>query len=313
MQLAPIHTGSLNCPAHLALALTVALAALQGCSNPQYSARRIIEEAGGQVVWEEGKVVQIHLDYAQSAADLLRRLPMIDTVHTLNLDGADITSADVDRLPDWPLETLSFRGTDITEVCLPKILSYHRLKSLVLSETGIETIDGLSQLRQLETIALPPAVGDASLAEVAKCSRLHTIYAAGTQIRGPGLSHLTPENLPNLKTLYLDRTPLAAGALTGLPFHEGLERVTLKMTDAGDEDASHLSTFPRLDFLDFSHSRLSDQGLRNLAELPLLYVLDLDGSKVTLEAMLDVAEQHPALRLTHRSLRDVDDQNKIVN
>lgn len=270
-----------------------------GCRSPQHEARDLIQKAGGTIRWKKSQVVGISLHDVDGVAALLAKLTEIDTVEELDLSRSSADDRAIAAIPSWPLRRLDLRATRITDACMLEIGKLRTLEVLSLTETRVSQLQELAALSQLVELGLPPQADDAALKIVANLSHLRTLFASKTRIAGPGLSHLTPDRLPELKSLYLSGTNLTDGSTAGLPVHPTLERVTFMDTAVGDATAQHLSSFPRIDYLSFASTRLSDAGLEHLRKLPLLYVLDVPGTQVTLEGVQRLEKMRPSMQIAH--------------
>ncbi|MCA9173688.1 MAG: hypothetical protein KDB14_04305 [Planctomycetales bacterium] len=284
------------------IVVLLALASAWGCRSPQLDARRAIEAAGGSVELEEGRIVRVDVTGLPHVAQLLASLPALDSVTELRAALTDLDDRALESVRSWPLRRLDVRGTDVTDAALPLINGFRELTWLSLADTRVSSLAALTDLNQLQELALPPAADDNELAWVARWPKLQILFASGTKVTGAGLRQLTPANVPLLSTLYLAELSLDDRDLLQLPVHDKLQRLVLRDNQLGDGAAAHVSRFRGLDYLDFSRTGLTDEGLRTLAELPLLYILDLDGSQVTSDGILEIREARPSLRVTHAML-----------
>ena len=105
------------------------------------------------------------------------------------------------------------------------------------------------------------------------------VHLSGCDVSSSQLVHLSA--LSNLRTLYLDRTPVTdagLGALTGLRKLRELHLAQTRVTDAG---LRHVRKVPNLQQLNISSTRTTDSGLAELAGLDDLEVLVLSDTKIT--------------------------------
>ncbi|XP_032091097.1 F-box/LRR-repeat protein 14-like [Thamnophis elegans] len=222
------------------------------------------------------------------------------------------------------LRRLFLDDTPVSEASLGTLASHPALGCLTLS--GVQSVAGdraleLVSALPLSRLGLPSrhTVTDVGLAAVCRLSglleldltdyihitdeglralpglgRLRRLSLANTRVTDEGLPHVRPLRL--LEELRLDRLPVSsagvAHCLTGLPH---LQVLSLAGTAVGDPVARlGLAECRRLLKLNLSDTRLTDQGLRLLAQLPLVQ-LNLEGSGVTAAGVAELLAACPTL------------------
>lgn len=192
-------------------------------------------------------------------------------------EPSEFSDADVELLL-WldPLPALSLRNTHVTDRGLPT-LARHR---------GIQRLD-----------LKGAAISDAGLQHVAAMSQLTSLDLRDTKVTHSGLMFVGA--MPNLKVLELSGPLINDQAVENL---EGLQLawIGLRRTNITDKSLALLAEMPlRHGFFEGSH--ISDKGMKELAKIRSLAVLDVSGTRITDSALAAFSDH---ARLT---ALDVDD------
>jgi len=111
---------------------------------------------------------------------------------------------------------------------------------------------------------------------------LKTLYLNYSGVRDVDLSRLV--NLPALEELNLDSCPIGDWAIAHLADNHVTPNLTslgLADTDLTDRGMPHIAKFTKLTRLNLFYCHISNFGLRNLAKLENLEVLNLDSRDVS--------------------------------
>lgn len=199
------------------------------------------------------------------------------------------------------LEYLSLYNVGMTDAALKELSGLTRLTTLSLgyarvTDAGLKTIAQFVKLREL--LIESGGVTDAGLKELAGLKHLTTLDLLGTSWTPAGLRHLAP--LTKLTTLDLGlmvtdetlRTLREIGLLHALALMKGktggrpassaeVESLSLSGTKVTNDGLKELAELKSLTTLDLGSTSVTDAGLQDLAALQRLTNLDLAFTKVT--------------------------------
>lgn len=181
----------------------------------------------------------------------------IESLTELDLSGAAITDADLERLAAFPnLQRLSLRSTPITDAGLVHLASLDRLRFVVLRETQITALG----IRSLPT------------------ENLEALHLCRSRVTGEDLQYLPP--MPKLRVLklnFLDLEDSAVPTLNVFPSLRHLELDQSKISEAGLEAILQLN--PHLKRVELRNTPVTEEGAQRLAsEYPdCEFVLDAGG------------------------------------
>ncbi len=209
------------------------------------------------------------------------RLPGTPNMDVFGLSHANRLTDDgltvLGNLPD--LEWLALNHTQITDAGLDHVQNLSNLRRLWLAHTqvGDEGLRHLNGLDKLEGLCLDQTrVTDAGLEHLRPLIHLRSLSLEGTQVSDAGLSQLEPLN--ELCTLRLDGTRCTFSGvlqlLTGPHGHSFEEALQIAGYAKSIDDGRVIS-------LDLSATRLADDGLAQVRQLPDLQWLFLNGTQVT--------------------------------
>lgn len=138
-------------------------------------------------------------------------------------------------------------------------------------------------------------------------------------IRGADWTALTSDKLASLLAqvgevqhgLWLEAIDLDAAALSQITRLTSLARLNVFVVEQCDlDDPGRLSGFQHLQQIGFPNTRLSDQGLRRLVELPDLRSLDLSATSITDDGLVALADR-PFEQVVVRDNRQLTDRSLI--
>jgi WD40 repeat protein/Leucine-rich repeat (LRR) protein len=250
----------------------------------------------------------------------LKHLAPLSGVKELNLAGTSVTDeglADIKGLKQLEKLTLPTRVTDaglahlagltnlkdlnmyqmrqIKGPGLRHLAAMPRLTELNLGFSGVtdEGLVGVKDLKQLETLYLPPRTTDAGLAHVAGLTKLSNLPLEGhSGVKGPGLRHLA--GLKQVTQLNLAGTGVDDAGLANLKGLTHLKDLTLseRTTNAG---LAHLAALTELERLHLDRTKITDAGLAHLRRLPNLRSVSVSETAVTDEGVEALKKAVPDL------------------
>jgi hypothetical protein len=142
--------------------------------------------------------------------------------------------------------------------------------SVDLTSDGLRRIDRLQDLRVLD---LTEAQLDSSgISLLGRCKNLEVLVLRHTQVNDDGMKHLAM--LRELRELRLPSGITSRGLKDLAPLTK-LQILTLEAASIDDEGMAVLASFPELRELDVSQTQVTDEGVRHLAGLGRLEVLNL--------------------------------------
>ncbi len=221
----------------------------------------------------------------------LWRLNSLPSLQHLNLADTAVTDDVLDYLmPPFgvpqPIQILDLSGTRITDQGLNDVRWVWWLK---LARTRI-TDEGLKQLARVTTTRLgrldlsSTRVTDQGLRQLAHFPGLTMLDLTDTDVTDAGLEYLkTTISFPD--QLRLGRVASEIDLMTTLSF---LDQLRLARTRVTDEGMKQLAGALRLSELDLSDTRVTDVGLAPLSSLPRLRQLQLAGTSVTAEGLVQL-------------------------
>lgn len=218
--------------------------------------------------------------------ELMKKVATIKEMEKLDVGHTKITDKNLEFMTKLPLTELDISATAITDDGLRHIAKIASLKKLTITET---------------------AITDAGIAKLLKMPQLNTLVAAATKISDKGVADLV--SLKMLDRLDLTSTAASDACLKDISkMHMGVFLAdSSKITGAGvckflrsntltkvclagckiyDADILGFATsLPIVRSLDLSSTKLTDQGLLNLAKLKTLTVLKVRTIPFTKEAV----------------------------
>jgi serine/threonine protein kinase/Leucine-rich repeat (LRR) protein len=285
-----------------------------------------------------GKVRELDLGGTGVTAAGLKKLVGLASLQKIDLGSLPLPKPAVDQLA---------RALPDTEIQIdPK--PDQRLAAQVLEiggKVGVRTSDGQTAevtapgglprsdffLRSV-TVEGIAAADDALLAELAGCTQLDAVYAAGSGATDAGVTALAAagslrelsiggaaitsaalrplSKLSGLQTLHLTGSSVDGDGLKALLPLDNLAWLTLDKTRIADADLVHLKGFPKLTRLSVADLPLTDAALPHLEKLNGLSELVVEGTKLTdagvlelEDALADTAVRHDPLDAQRQAAR----------
>lgn len=172
------------------------------------------------------------------------------------------------------LEQLELAATGVTNEGLREIARLPKLQSLRLERSAV-TSPGLVHLRPLQSLVFLgltfTEVDDSGLAAIGELRALEGIGLNNTRVRGPGLAALA--KLPKLESLQLRGCPLQDGS--GLAKLKQVTHLSIDDTRISPGILSHIHEMDSLRHLNLKGSAINDEHLLELASAKQLTSLIL--------------------------------------
>ncbi|XP_061569904.1 uncharacterized protein si:ch73-173p19.1 [Cololabis saira] len=228
------------------------------------------------------------LSIKQTKVNDVTALAEMSSLQTLNLDRTGVTESSLEKIATHPaLSTLSLAGIPVTDGNRTlQIISGLKLSHLTLpgrhtvTDSGLLFLCRLSLLSELDLTDYTH-VTDQGVSQISTMTRLKKLSLSNTQVTDAGLPSL--HGLQDLQELCLDRTAVTsqgvAQLITCLPH---LQVLGLASTRVGDTVVRKgLVSCHQLVKLNLSRTRITDNGLKYLKDMPLAQI-NLDGTGVSL-------------------------------
>ncbi len=168
-----------------------------------------------------------------------------------------------ERKADVPAPLRARVGEEFFETCRIGCFS---------GKTTADSLLNLRHLRHVDTLRLPSAMNDASMACLSRLTDLRELRLAQSKITDAGLAHLA--GLPNLR------------------------RLALEEVRVGDAGLEHLKNLLSLEELDLTGTKISDAGLVHLKGLTQLKELTLEDTGVTKAAVQELRKALPRCHIS---------------
>ena len=255
------------------------------------------------------------------SAEDLRQLSKATKLEELYLDRMPVDRTVASAIAGLAnLRILSLRGTAITDGGLQELRSLSHLTELRLDGTAI-TNEGLAACDawpDLEVLTLSGTrVSDAGLKPLNNCRKLTTLSVDHTGCTLSGVADTLAGNglgLSEALPVFVDVEFNAKGAvisldLKGVRFRDQDVRLLKKLSklewfiapgcELSDAGAVELAELPlaHLKLININYASISDQGLRSLCSISGLESLHVAGTRVTEEAVAEIQQTHPGLRI----------------
>jgi hypothetical protein len=234
---------------------------------------------------------------------LLERCP---NLRALRFDPARADSrivpaiANMRRLESLTLETQTEANSSLraeTAAIIKAAGTIREFKAFGRAPVDVAAAAALARLSGLQEVwIVDPLFGDAELDALSGAGGLTSLMIGGTRI-GPAAAGALPRFI-RLQRLDLSRTAIgdqAVAALAGAPAAASLENLDLSETNISDAAAASLRQLPRLWYLSANRTRVGDLFLLGLGGLQRLDSLELAGTETT-PAHAGKTELFPALR-----------------
>jgi len=195
----------------------------------------------------------------------------------------------------WFREPSEFSDADAELLVRLDPLPALSLHNTQVTDRGLETLSQHRGIQRLDLKGTP--VSDEGLRYVAAMSQLTSLDLRETKVTCTGIELIG--EMPNLQVLELGGPLINDEAIEKLAELK-LVWIGLRKTDITDKSLAHLTKMP-LRHGYFDDSRISDTGMKELARIRTLKVLDVSGTRIT-DVALAAFSNHPRL-----TALDVDD------
>jgi WD40 repeat protein len=217
--------------------------------------------------------------FNDSVWDELANLPKLNSLSLPPL-MPEAQYANLKRLKG--LQTLHVQGR-LSESAIREIGKLTGLVFLSLSFSGI-TDQGLAYLKPLEKLhslsMVDSRITDEGLVHLDSGFNLHYLNLSRSLVSGEGLKHLV--SLVELQQLSLSGSPLTNDGLAALANLKGLTDLRLNQCNGvSDEGLKNLAGLAKLKILELNETAVSDAGLAHLSGLKSLQSLGLGKTRVT--------------------------------
>lgn len=174
-----------------------------------------------------------------------------------------------------PIQTLDLSDAGVTDLGLESLASLTHVTMVKLGNSDPKLVPDPARPRN--------AITDVGLSGLASLGELQALHLSGAAITDAGLARL--RELPAMRELALDRTPIAGSGLSGWASIGLLMMVNLDDTLFSDSALASFRGAKSLHDLNLRRTRVAGPGLAHLAGLPLLENLALDGCPLGRDAL----------------------------
>jgi Leucine-rich repeat (LRR) protein len=165
----------------------------------------------------------------------------------------------------------------ITDAGMEYICNLPHLRSLDVGDTNVTSTDAISRIVNLRELTLSGSpLTNESIQALKNCKYLELLdLNLCHMLSSAGMSHL--QDMNTLMYLYLDETRVGAGVegIEPLKRLSNLFTLTLNRCPIGDHICTALSKIQTLIVLELEETRISGDGLKELADLPFLQTIDI--------------------------------------
>jgi internalin A len=284
--------------------LAVSLSRLPGLTSIDLGSCAI-SNAGVKAIRNVAHLEAIFLDGTAVGDGIAAELANFKKLRWLDLSRTKLTdkgSSELDALAR--LETLLLANNGgITDAGIQGLGKLARLQSLSIAGTKVmlaeaATMKGVEALTRLDISRTP--IGDDGLAFLSGLTCLEELNARETQVTGSGCAKLS--GLASLHTLRLTDSPITDDGAKGIGDLKQIrtlhldgplvlpkdKTVRIQISDAGLAEVARCQSLRRLSLA--RTTTIRGEGLRELAKLPNLIELNLDGSAIQPRALPEVSE-----------------------
>jgi F-box/leucine-rich repeat protein 14 len=253
------------------------LLALSGCEKKSTTS---FAEIAKLIKDEDGKVTVINIRFQTLSHDALATLSDYPDLERLTIQECkgvtDAMLKDVAGLAG--LEQLELLGVPITDAALAHLKANKSITTLLLGSTKVNG-RGLSQLADTNIVNLEllgPEFTTEGVRSLAKLAKLETLFVQCANVEIGGIGDLSSLNKLTSWISYM--TPNGKGVGKVIANLTGLQSLHLSAIGLNDQELQAITTqIPSLTDLTLSNAEVTDQGLLQVGELPLLEKLDLSG------------------------------------
>ncbi len=174
-----------------------------------------------------------------------------------------------------------------------RLLGVYNQTNLCVQEPRPDVLLAIEYLDRVRGLGLPFLCRDEDLSYLARCKNLTSISIVRGTISGAGLAHLA--GLTQLKRLGIESTGLDGSGFESIAALQRLEELEI-IGPVTDKTLAAIARMPALRHLDLTDTKITDAGLRELANtqsLQLIFITNAD--QITGDGLLQLAR---APRLT---------------
>jgi internalin A len=280
---------------------------------------------------------KLDLSYTKVSDRGLENLRPLQNVVSLNCYYCEyISDGGIAYLKQWDkLEYLNLRGTEVTSKVFEHLAKMRKLKTLDVgfsrvNDDGFDALASLEELSELHIggdkmsgLALPllrllPSLthldvngsqrtdsgrwglmlSDLNVDSLSALTQLRSLNMGGALVTDVGMKFIEP--MVALEELNLSRMDITAQALAPLTKLPKLRRLNVSQSDRIDDKASQfVLRLPKLEALDLSETRITDELLDQISTLKQLKVLVVAGTKVTPAGLERFRKARPDCKLIY--------------
>ncbi|MGE3775883.1 MAG: hypothetical protein AB7F89_01760 [Pirellulaceae bacterium] len=249
------------------------------------------------------------------------QLNYLTRLHSVNLNGPDITDASIESLSRGKHErlSLSLSRTSVTEFGLKNLQKIAGLNSLsLIGQFSADSLLALKHVEKLRVLSVGFRVGERELQSLRGVSQLEQVHLSDVQLSRQVvdmMNQLDKLQRASLAIPQADDEKLALIGQLSVPLHltiMGLANVTtagwkslggaklrslsLSRSPITDADLAHLGAARTLEMLMIHDAPISDAGLQHLRQLTSLRFLAIHNTKVTDTGVANLRQAIPNLR-----------------
>lgn len=254
---------------------------------------------------DKGSVIELHATSPQITDEAAPHLMKLHSLQRLNLNRSGITDKSLVILAALPqLKSLYLEQTAVTTIGVTELASAKQLEELMLRECPIDD-QALEAIGSLDNLILldvsKTKITDAGMANLQSLTNLETLYLKSTEVTGQGFASLAP--LSKLELIDFSHSNVDREVIKTLGAFPELDRLNLGYSAIDDQMIPELmetliSRNSKLRGLLLARIQLTDaavESLKRLAELPELVVVELQDTKITKAAFLELAKSTPEI------------------
>ena len=263
----------------------------------------------GWLSFLQTRLTRVFLDGDSIDDEWLRNLVSYHDIEVLRLENTKVTDHGLLALSSLPgLVALDLTGSDIHGSGLALLKDCPHLAALVLDGCPIQSsmLDPKLTLPELEFFSAEDvAIATLDCQFLSNSPRFYSLWLKGTQV-DDRLDKLISQ-LPQLKWVSLERSRVTDAIVPQLAKLEKLSCLSLSETSVTDRGAQEISEFRQpLEFLELSGTEITDQGTDHFCQLRSLVTLNLSNTRISDETLRRVLNL-PHLRSCDLSGTDVTD------
>ena len=250
---------------------------IQRRANQRMQATRMIQELGGQIVYDKSD----------------RRTILRTALRWMYGEAFA------------PVSAIRLSDTNANDDAVHALRAFPELQNISLRESMVsdQGIGELATLRNLTTIELNgTAAGDSCLAALSQLNHLEHLNLARTLVTDKGVEQLS--SLPQLAFLDISGTDVTSRALESISSIHSLEHLVLQGTRISGNGLPVLGRLSNLRSVDLYGADLRDNGAKQLASILSLETIVLSGTGVTDDVMV-AFDDHPNLAVLNVSQTEV--------